>query len=165
MKSFTVHCEYSAQYRFETTVEAEDAVGACRAAVDLANESSDWSSQCGPTPSYVVALAPGAGADPWRDTPEGAIASVLPVPGLFTDTARVAGYAATRSEDLILQLRIMLDAIGDDGRLRIDPKAMVRLRTTGRAILADVDGFGLPSERSHDGGSGSATAAGSPGAG
>lgn len=41
---------------------------------------------------------------------------------------------------------MMLDAIGHDGRLRIDPKAMVRLCATGSAILADVDGFGLPLE-------------------
>ena len=96
-------------------------------------------------PSYVVALAPGVDVDPWRIDPEGGDASFLPVPGLFTDTARVAGYAAIRSEDLVLQLRIMLDAIGHDGRLRIDPKAMVRLCAIGNAMLADVDGFGLPS--------------------
>ena len=91
MKPFTVQCEYSAHHRFETTVEAEDPIAACRAAIELANDSSDWRSHCGPTPSYVVALAPGVHVDPWRDTPEGADASVLPVPGLFTDTARVAG--------------------------------------------------------------------------
>ena len=41
MKPFTVQCEYSAHHRFETTVEAEDPIAACRAAVDLANQSSD----------------------------------------------------------------------------------------------------------------------------
>ena len=93
----------------------------------------------------MVAPTLGEGVDPWRRTSEGADASVLPVPGLFTDVATLAGYAATRSEDLVLQLRIMVDAIGDDGRLRIDPKAMVRLCATGRAILQDVDRCGLSS--------------------
>lgn len=41
-----------------------------------------------------------ADVDPWRAGPKEGDASVLPVPGLFTDTAKVAGYAATRSEDL-----------------------------------------------------------------
>jgi len=39
MKTFTVHCESPALYRCETTVQAEDAVGACRAAIDSANQS------------------------------------------------------------------------------------------------------------------------------
>ena len=145
MKTFTVQCEYPALYRAEVTVEAEDAVGACRAAIDVANQSDAWKSLDWEQPSYVVALTLGEGVDPWRRTPEGADASVLPVPGLFTDVATLAGYAATRSEDLVLQLRIMVDAIGDDGRLRIDPKAMVRLCATGRAILQDVDRCGLSS--------------------
>lgn len=81
MKPFTVQCEYSAHHCFETTVEAEDLIAACRAAIELANDSSDWRSHCGPTPSYVVALAPGVDVDPWRDTLEEADASVLPVPG------------------------------------------------------------------------------------
>ena len=74
--------------------------------------------------------------------------------------ATLAGYAATRSEDLVLELRIMLDAIGDDGRLRIDPKAMVRLCATGKAILEDVDRCGLSPKdpRNAEGGSGSACA-------
>ena len=165
MKPFTVQCEYSAHHRFEATVEAEDPIAACRAAIELANDSRDWRSHCGPTPSCVVALAPGVDVDPWRDTPEGADASVLPVPGLFTDTARVAGYAATRSYDLVLQLRIMLDAIGDDGRLRIDPTALVRLCATGRAILKDIKAFGLPPKATRRGEGGAATAIASPGAG
>ena len=77
----------------------------------------------------------------------------------------MAGYAATRSEDLVLQLRIMLDAIGHDGGLRIDPKAMVRLCATGRAMLAGGEGFGLAPEATRHGGGGSASATGSPGAG
>ena len=40
---------------------------------------------------------------------------VLPVPGLFSQVAACAGYAATRSEDLVDSLRIMVDAIGADG--------------------------------------------------
>lgn len=165
MKPFTVHCEYSARYRFEITVEAEHPIAACRAAVNEANGSSDWRSHDADTPSYVVALAPGVDVDPWRPDPEAGDASVLPVPGLFTDTARVAGYAATRSEDLVLQLRLMLDAIGHDGRLRIEPKAMVRLCATGNAMLADVDGFGLPPEAMRHGRGGSASPTVSSGAG
>ena len=57
----------------------------------------------------------------------------------------LAGYAATRSEDLVLQLRIMIDAINAVGGLRITPAAMVRLCATGKAILDDIDGFGLGS--------------------
>lgn len=158
MRTYTVHCEYPALYRSEVTVEAENPVAACRAAIDVASQSDAWKGHDCERPTYIVALAEGADVDPWGLTPEGADASVLPVPGLFTDLARLAGYPATRSEDLVLQLRIMLDAIGDDGRLRIDPKAMVRLCATGRAILEDVDRCGLPptGPRSDEGGSGSA---------
>lgn len=165
MQAFTVECEYSAPYRFITTVEAEDPIAACRAAVDEANGSIDWTSHSAPTPSYVVALARGAGVYPWASITEGADASVLPVPGLFSDTARVAGYAATRSEDLVLQLRIMLDAIGHDGRLRIDPKAMVRLCATGNALLGDVDRCGLPDEATPRSGGRSVSSPVPPGAG
>ena len=77
----------------------------------------------------------------------------------------MAGYAATRSEDLVLQLLIMLDAIGDDGRLRIDPKALVRLCATGRTILEDIEAFGLPPEATRRGEGGAATAIASPVAG
>lgn len=88
-----------------------------------------------------------------------------PSPGLFTDTARVVGYAAIRSEDLVLQVRIILDAIGDDGRLRIDPKALVRLCATERTILEDIEAFGLPPKATRRGQDGAATAIASPGAG
>lgn len=98
-------------------------------------------------PTYVVALAQGEDIDPWRQTPDGADGSTLPVPGLFTDVAKLAGYSATRSEDPVLQLRIMVGAIGEDGRLRIDPKAMVRLCATGKAMLDDIDRCGLPEKR------------------
>ncbi len=160
MKTFTVQCEYPALYRSEVTVEAEDPVAACRAAIDLSGQSDAWKGLDWEQPSYVVALAQGADVDPWQRTPEGADTSVLPVPGLFTDVAKLAGYAATRSEDLVLQLRIMVDAIGGDGRLRIDPKAMVRLCATGKAILDDVDRCGLPPQgpRSNEGVSASAIA-------
>jgi hypothetical protein len=160
MKTFTVQCEYPALYRNEVTVEAEDPVAACRAAIDVAGQSDAWKAHDSERPTYVVAMAEGADVDPWSLTSEGADASVLPVPGLFTDVARFAGYPAARSEDLVLQLRILLDAIGDDGRLRIDPKAMVRLCATGNAILEDVERCGLPrnAPRRDEGGSGSASA-------
>jgi hypothetical protein len=57
----------------------------------------------------------------------------------------LAGYAATRSEDLVHQLRILINAIDAEEVLRISPAAMVRLCATGRAILDDIDGFGLGS--------------------
>jgi hypothetical protein len=41
-----------------------------------------------------------------------------------------------RSEDLVLQLRIMIDAIDADGGLRIIPAAMVRLCATEILIIA-----------------------------
>ena len=144
MKTFTVQCEYPALYRNEVTVEAEDPVAACRAAIDVAGQSDAWKAHDCERPTYVVAMAEGPDVDPWGLTPEGDDASVLTVPGLFTDVAGFAGYPATRSEDLFLQLRIMLDAIGDDGKLRIDPKEMIRLCATGKAILEDVERCGLP---------------------
>lgn len=145
MKTFTVHCEYPVIHRAEVTVEAVDLVSACRAAIDVANQSDAWKGLDWEQPTYVVALTEGEDVDPWRQTSEGADASALPVPGLFTDVARLAGYAATRSEDLVLQLRIMIDAIDDDGRPRIDPNAMVRLCAIGKAMLQDVDRCGLSS--------------------
>ena len=95
----------------------------------------------------------------------GADTSLLPVPGLFTDVAQLVDYAATRSEDLVLQLRIMLDAIGDDGRPGFDPKALVRLCATGRAMLKNIEAFELPPEAKNRGDSGPAVAIASPGAG
>ena len=78
--------------------------------------------------------------------PDGADTSVLPVPRLFSDVAMLAGYAATRSEDLVDQLRIMLDAMdAKGGPSRIAPTAMARLRATGKAILDDIEGFELGS--------------------
>ena len=132
MNTFTVQREYPALYRTEVTFEAEDVAAACRAATDVANQSDTWEAHDCERPTYVVAMAKGADVDPWRLTPEGADASVLPVTGLFTDVARIAGYGIVRSVDLVLQLRIMLDAIGGDGSLRIDPKAMIRQCPTGK---------------------------------
>lgn len=96
--------------RSDVTVEAEDPVAACRTAIDLANRSAAWRGLDWKQPSCVVALAQGADVDLWQRTPGGADTSALPVPGRFTDVASLAGYAATRGEDLVLQLRIMLDA-------------------------------------------------------
>ncbi|MGY2734644.1 hypothetical protein ACVWYO_002318 [Sphingomonas sp. UYP23] len=60
-------------------------------------------------------VAEGADVDPWRFVPDGGEPFVLPVPGPFVQVAACAGYAASRSEDLVDQLRIMVDAIGADG--------------------------------------------------
>ena len=57
--------------------------------------------------------------------------------------AACAGYAATRSEDLVDSLRIMIDAIGAEGALRITPAAKVRLCATGQALLDDIATFGV----------------------
>ena len=81
MKTFTIQCEYPALYRNEVTVEAEDPVAACRTAIDVAGQSAAWKAQDCERPTYVVALVEGADVDPWVLTPEGADASVLPVPG------------------------------------------------------------------------------------
>ena len=70
--------------------------------------------------TYVVALAEGADVEPWGLTPEGADASILPVPGLFTDVATLASYAATRSEDLLLQLRGVAAGLHDARLERAD---------------------------------------------
>jgi hypothetical protein len=72
------------------------------------------------------------------------VASHLPVESMFLNLARFAGYAATRSVNLILQLRIILDAADGDGGTRIDKHAMVRLCATGRAISDDIERCGLP---------------------
>jgi len=61
---------------------------------------------------------------------------------VFSEVAACAGYAATRSEDLVLQLRIMIDPIGADGGLRITPAAVIRLCGTGQAIFDDIAGVG-----------------------
>jgi len=53
--------------------------------------------------SILGALSAGGGDD-----------SALPAPGVFSEVAACAGYAATRSEDLVDQIRIMVDAIGAD---------------------------------------------------
>ena len=144
MKTFTVQCEYPALYRSEVTVEGQDPVVACRTAIDAAGQSDAWKAHDSERLTYVVAMAEGADVDPWGLTPEGADASLVPVLGLLTDVARSAGYSATRSEDLLLKLCILLDTIGGDGRLQIDPKAMLRLCATGKAILEDVERCGLP---------------------
>jgi hypothetical protein len=87
-------------------------------------------------------VAEGADVDPWRFVPDGGDASVLPVPGVFSGVAACAGYAATRSEDLVVQLRIMIDAIGAGGGLRITPAAMVRLCGRGRPFSTTSRGVG-----------------------
>lgn len=145
MKTFTVHCDFPAIYRAFVTVEAEDVVHACRAAIDAANDTDAWKALDGPAMTCVAAIAEGADVDPWRLASDETDTSVLPVPRPFTDVAMIAGYAATRTVDLIDQLQIMIDAISADGRLRITPDAMVRLRAKGKAILDDLACFGLGS--------------------
>ncbi|MET3828110.1 hypothetical protein ABIC16_003865 [Sphingomonas sp. PvP055] len=49
-------------------------------------------------------VAEGADVDPSRLVLDGGATSALPVPDLFSQAAACAGYAATRSEDLVDQL-------------------------------------------------------------
>lgn len=60
-------------------------------------------------------VAEGADVDPGRFVPEGDDAPVLPVQGLFSEVTPCVGYATTRREDLVDQIRIMVDAIGSAG--------------------------------------------------
>jgi hypothetical protein len=50
----------------------------------------------------------------------------------------LAGYAAARSEGLVDQLRIVIDAIDADGWLRITAAAMVRLCPTRHSARGAV---------------------------
>ena len=144
MKTFTDPFEYPAHYRAKITVEAEDVVSACRSACRcVAYDRRVEEPRYGASPLMSALVAEGAEVDPWRFVPDGGDASVLPVPGVFSEVAACAGYAATRSEDLVDQLHIMIDAIGADGALRITPAAMVRLCATGQALLDDIATFGL----------------------
>ena len=143
MKGYVLHQPYSTYHRAEITVEAEDVVSACRSAIDTSHTTDGWTSLDTEHPTYVSTIAEGADVDPWRFVPDGGDASVLPVPGLFSEVTACAGYAATRSEELVDQLRIMVDAIGADGGLRITPAAMVRLCATGQALLDDIATFRL----------------------
>ena len=77
MTTFTVHCEYPLIYRAEVTVEAEDAVSACRTAILSANETDAWKALDWEQRTYVSALAAGADVDPWRAVPDGEDSSVL----------------------------------------------------------------------------------------
>ena len=111
--------------------------------VDASHTTDGWKSLNTEHPTYVSAIVEGADVDPWRFVPDGGDASVLPVPAVFSGVAVCAGWAATRSDDLVDQLRIMIDAIGADGRLRITPAAMVRPCGMGQAILDDIARCGL----------------------
>lgn len=71
IKTFTVQCEYPELYRSKVTVEAEDPVAACGAAIDAASQSDAWKSHDCERPTCVVALAERADVDPWGLTPEG----------------------------------------------------------------------------------------------
>ena len=94
-------------------------------------------------PLMSALVAEGADVAPYRLVLDGCAASALPVPGLFSQATACAGYTATRSEDLVDSLRIMIDAIGADRGLRITPAAMVRLCATWQALLDDIATFGL----------------------
>jgi hypothetical protein len=132
-------------YRVEVVVEAHDDVGACHAAIEAANRSDSWTALDWEQPCYVAALRTGDAVDPAR--PVLGIGDVvvadLPVPGLFTEVGRLAGYAATRADELVDKLRTLIDAIDADGGVRIEPEALVALCTVGRSILEDIGRRGL----------------------
>jgi hypothetical protein len=140
---FTVQCETLAPYRHTVVVEADNFVAACRAGIDAAGDDDGWKSVASEQSTYIVAIAQGDDVDPWTLDASGADISVIPVPPVFADIAQIIGYAATRADDLVVQLRIMIDACRADGALRIDPAAMQRLCATGAAMLADIDQCGL----------------------
>lgn len=144
MTKFTVQCETLAPYRNTVVVEADNLVAACRAGIDAAGDDDGWRSVASEQSTYVVAIAQGNEVDPWTLDASGTDISVIPVPPVFTDIAQIIGYAATRADDLVLQLRIMIDACRADGAPRIEAPAMLRLCATGTAMLADIDRCGLP---------------------
>ena len=88
-------------------------------------------------------VAEGADVDPWRLVLDGGAASALPVPDLFSQAAACAGYAVTRSEDLVDQIRIMVDAIGADGAPTDHPSGDGPLVCNVAALLDDIATFGL----------------------
>lgn len=59
----------------------------------------------------------------------------------------------------------MIDATGDDGGFRIQPKTMVHLYATAKAMLDDVDWRGLPAQGPRSVGAASGLAYSSPEAG
>ena len=135
--------EYPAHYRAEITIEAEDVVSACRSACRCVSYGRRVEEPRYGASHLCQLVAEGVAVDPWRFVSDGGDASVLPVPGLFSQAAACAGYAATRCEDLVDQLRIMIDAIGADGAPTDHPAAMVRLCATWQALLNDIATFGL----------------------
>ena len=110
--------------------------------VDASHTTDRWKSLDTEHPTYVSAIAEGVDVDPWRFVPDCGDVSVLPVPGLFSHATACAGYAAIRTNDPVDQIRIMIDAIGADGELRITPASMVRLCATGQVLLDDIATFG-----------------------
>lgn len=80
MTAWTVQCGYAAYYANTVTVEADTLEAALEAAIAAANDDPHWSllDYCGPT--FVDAVAEGAGVDPWT-----AYQSGSPVPYRFTE--------------------------------------------------------------------------------
>ena len=142
MPAFTIQCEYSDLHRSIVTVEAEDIEAACRAAINLANESDGWKAIDWERPTFVTAAALGADASPWRRFPEGDERSEQTIPRRFTEVAMVAGYAATISDMIVQQLRNFADAIDADGRILVASGMLARLRGEVCALLVDIDGPG-----------------------
>src|SRR3546814_11074081 len=75
MTTYTVLCGYAAYYANTIEVEAESLDAALEQAIERANDDPRWKAldHCGPT--FVDAVAEGAGADPWSG-----FASALPIP-------------------------------------------------------------------------------------
>ena len=69
--------------------------------VDASHTTDGWKSLGTGHPTSAALVAEGADVDPWRLVLDGGAASALPVPGLFSQATACAGYAATRSEDLV----------------------------------------------------------------
>ncbi|RZL25271.1 MAG: hypothetical protein EOP64_06990 [Sphingomonas sp.] len=111
--------------------------------VDAPHTTDGWKSLDTEHPTYASACRCRCGRRSLASVLDGDAASVLPVPGLFVQVAACAGYAATRSEDLVDQIRTMIDVIGAEGAPTDHPAAMVRLCATVQALLDDIATFGL----------------------
>lgn len=134
MPTYTVQCGYNGAYGLTVTVEATTPEHACAAAVELANDNSAWRSHDGVSETYIDAIGEGED-DPWID----GFRSALPIPLAFTETAVVAGYAATRAGDLVSLVRRLLNKIRHSASSPSAATAADELRIEGLALLDAID--------------------------
>lgn len=146
MPLYTVQCGYNAAYGITVTVEAATPERACAAAIERANDNSAWRAHDDVGDTYIDAIGAGD-ADHWTD----GFRSALPIPGALTETAVVAGYAATRADELVRLVRRLLDAIPACPPSQSAATAVAELRTEGLALLEDIGREGARDARSAGG--------------